>query len=487
MKNAKRIFALLIAMIMVLGMSTAVFAAGTGSITITPPTGTQSTTTNTYKIYKVFDADGDGTNISYKIISGKASSIVATDGLSKFEADAAGNVFYYERTSTTADWVVNTTQRQLSPAMVTAIGTYVGSDSEVATATSTGTADAVASNLPNGYYYITTSTGTVVTIDSTNPNAEVNDKNVVPPVTKTITAVEYGQLDAAGKAAVAQVGTTVDYTATVTVKAGMKNYVFHDTMSTGLALTGTPTVTASPAVPSSYGTWYTIKPTPDTGDSLTITFKDGLPVDTVITITYKATITADALTVDYAHNTAKVTYGDSNSSTSEPSTKVYFGQIEALKKDGKNTAATDDDTALSGAGFVLKNSDNKYYKLADGVVTWVDSIDNADVHTTGSDGKVPAFTGLGAGTYTLVEKVVPSGFNQAADVTGLVVPAPTTNASGEVTNVAALKVDAGTILNNKGTVLPTTGGIGTTVFYILGGLLIVGAGVTLIAKRRVRK
>ena len=51
MKKMKMIFALLIAMVMVLGMSTAVFAAGTGTITITPPEGTQSTTTNTYKIY----------------------------------------------------------------------------------------------------------------------------------------------------------------------------------------------------------------------------------------------------------------------------------------------------------------------------------------------------------------------------------------------------------------------------------------------------
>ena len=75
-------------MVMVLGMSTMVFAAGTGSITITPPDGVDTTQTITYKIYKVFDADGNGSAISYKLVSGKTTAPAG------FTVDTAGNVTY---------------------------------------------------------------------------------------------------------------------------------------------------------------------------------------------------------------------------------------------------------------------------------------------------------------------------------------------------------------------------------------------------------
>ena len=55
-----------------------------------------------------------------------------------------------------------------------------------------------------------------------------------------------------------------------------------------------------------------------------------------------------------------------------------------------------------GAGFVIQNADKKYYNLTNGVVTWVDSIDNATEYKSDAQGAVPAFTGLVDGTYTLV-------------------------------------------------------------------------------------
>ena len=90
MKKMKKIFALLIAMVMVLGMSTMVFAAGTGSITITPPSDVDTTQTITYTIYKVFDADAstDGLKIRYKLVEGKTTAPAG------FTVDAAGNVKY---------------------------------------------------------------------------------------------------------------------------------------------------------------------------------------------------------------------------------------------------------------------------------------------------------------------------------------------------------------------------------------------------------
>ena len=475
------------------------FAAGTGSITITPPSGLQADDENTYNIYKVFDADGDGTNISYKIISGKGTSIVATDNLSKFEADSAGNVRYYERTSTEAEWVINTTQTQLSAGMIEAIAVYVGSDEAVATATSTGTNAATASGLPNGYYYITTSTGTVVTIDSTNPNANVQDKNTIPTVDKTITGAS--DITDSGKKALAQIGTDVEYTAVVTVGKGSKNLVFHDKMDDGLTFKGNSNVTVSVTPPTGgsapTGTWYTIKATPDSGDTLTISFVDGIAEGTVITIVYKATINANALTK--LENDAKVTYGDGYTTT-ESKTEVYNAEINVIKYDGKNTEATTDDTNLTGAGFKIKNADNKWYKLEGTVVSWVDNqadgtevttaiktvanptfdstAEESDTNPKTIEKAVASFTGLPNGAYTIVETTVPSGFNKAADQT-------ITIASGNYT-LANLSQSTD-VLNNQGTVLPSTGGIGTTIFYVVGSILVVAAGVLLITKKRMSR
>lgn len=198
MKQLKKVFALVLAMVMVLAMgSLTAFAAGTGTITITPPTGVDPNATNTYKIYKVFDAEGDGTNISYKLVAGKTTVPAG------FSVDAAGNVTYVGEGKKDENGVL-----QLTSADIVAIAGYVSEKDLVATVTSTGMAAATASNLPNGYYYITTSVGSVVTIDSTNPDAEVKDKNTVPTVDKKITGAS--DITDGGKKALAQIGTDIE-------------------------------------------------------------------------------------------------------------------------------------------------------------------------------------------------------------------------------------------------------------------------------------
>ena len=443
----RKIFALLIAMVMVLGMSTMVFAAGTGSITITPPDDVDTTQTITYNIYKVFDADGNGSAISYKLVSGKTTAPAG------FTVDTAGNVTY-SGTSTTGG---------LTEADIAAIAAYVASDSPVATVTSTGGADAVATGLANGYYYITTTTGTVVTIDSTNPNATVDDKNIIPGVDKKITGAS--SYDTDGKKALAQVGTQVEFTATITVGKGQIGYEFNDTMTSGLTyVADSLTVTGIPAA------GYTATAS---GQSIKVEFDDDeiakLAQGAEIVLTYKATITENALNDDPEKNTATISYGNNGQYTSEPSvTEVYNAQFTVTKQDGNNQP-------LAGAGFVIANADNKYYKLDNGVVTWVDSIEDADEHVSDAQGAVAAFTGLANGTYTLVEKTVPAGYNKAADQNFTVAEHDYTATNLEQT---------AQVINTAGSVLPSTGGIGTTIFYIIGAILVIGAGVVLVTRRR---
>lgn len=499
MKKMKKIFALLIAMVMVLGMSTSVFAAelpegtagGDKTITITPPTGVDASATNTYTVYKVFDADSNGTAISYKSLDGTAPA--------GFVVDDAQNVYLGTATDTASGatgeitikvggetkYIVPSAASELTEAQIAAIKNYTGKV-EVGTVIITGTTAKTVTVPDYGYYYVTTTSGSVVSIDSTNKSADIKDKNTVPVLDKKAKQAQdptYMEIDSAGHNAIAQVGKVVPFEATITVGKGAKNYVFHDTMTAGLAYQNDVAVTANPAV--TIENWYTVKSTPDEGDTITITFADGIPENTVITITYSAKVTSDALTVKPAKNTATVTYGDNNTHNKTPDVpvNVYNAKFTVTKKDGN-------DEALAGAGFVVKNASNAYYKLTttNGVseVTWYTLAEGETLeaaiaankiteYTSNAQGAVTAFTGLGNGTYTLVESTVPSGYNKAADSTFTIAGNDYTTANLE---------QATTVVNNSGSVLPSTGGMGTTIFYIIGAILVIGAGVVLVTRRR---
>ena len=476
MLTMKKLIALVltIAMIMLIGIA---FATGTpaGSITVTPPENTTEESSNTYVLYKVFDAITDGNGAyTYKLAG---SHTTAPAG---FVVDDAGNVYFADEVAegtegaftvkvSGADKTIKN-KTSLSESDIAAIAAYVTESDKIAEKTVTGTNLAEFTGLDDGYYYVKSTTGALVIIDSTQPAVSIQDKNTVPVLDKKITgATSY---DDDGKKALAQVGTVVNYTSTITVGKGAIEYVYHDTMETGLTYNDNAAVTGVTAGADTY-TVGKVEP-----DTFTITFANDyiktLEAGTILTITYSATVNDDAITTDPLNNTAYVSYGDSNGTNKTPESKadVYEAKFTVTKKDGAGTA-------LAGAGFVIKNSENKYYKLtkAEGtaVITWVDSIDDADVHTSEANGSVPAFTGLADGTYTLVEKIVPTGYNGAADSTFTIEKGVYTQENLEQT---------AEVVNNQGAELPSTGGMGTTIFYVVGGLLIIGAAIVLVARRK---
>ena len=555
----KRFLALLVAMVMVLGMSMTAMAAeegetpaaatiykgayteegsntewgegegGSASITITLPTEkTAPTADTTYKIYRVFDAtsDGESNAISYSLVNGK------TNVPSGFVVDNAGNVHYGTEFTdkdgnkyygkevdaaiegktveiTLADNTKKTIQTSgfdgLTDGEISAIASYVTNDDLICTAVvPAGNKTVTINNLKYGYYYITTSTGTVVTIDSTNPTANVNDKNIIPTVKKSA-GTEY---DEDSLAAIAEVGTSKDFTAQINIGKGTKSLVFTDTMTNmtyngDVKVTiGENEVTASDTVNTDAAD-ETFKVNGAKGaTSFTLTFDDdyiaSLEDSTVITINYSGTVTSDALSTDPANNKATITSGDGNTNESEE-VKVYNAKFTVTKKDGNGDA-------LEGAGFVIKNDAGAYYSLVAAAnqddpetkdidesvkhIVWYSLDDNETLeqaitagkiteYTSDEDGAVPAFTGLAAGTYTLVESTVPAGYNKAADSTF------TVNAVTEegATTAANLEQTA-EITNESGAELPSTGGMGTTIFYALGAVLVLGAGVLMVTKRR---
>ncbi len=461
MKNCKKILALVLAFALVLAIGITAYAAATtgpASITVQLPTTPEGyTADNEYKIYRIFDATltPDGTGISYTLVDGKTTPPAG------FTVDGAGNVHYAGPDGAT----------DLSDADMEAIKAYVADMTPVAVVnTHAGDTEFTVTDLPYGYYYITTTTGTCITVDSTIPNAIVNDKNELPPVDKQITGAS--SVDDNGKQALAQVGTVVEFTATIVTKAGAENYEFHDTMTAGLAYNGDLKVYVAGAEVASGASTYTVGA--NQGETLSVKFDNtyiaGLPENTEIKFVYTATVTSDALTRDPAKNTCYLSYGHNPGDNRTPiqETKVYNAKISVIKQDEKAEP-------LAGAGFVLKNADGAYYKIENNVVTWVTDINQATERFSDAQGNVEAFGGLANGTYTLVEKTVPAGYNKGEDQSFTV--------NEHDYTVPNLEHEA-TVTNKEGTPLPTTGGIGTTLFYVLGGLLVIAAAAVLIVRRR---
>ena len=474
MKKMRKIFALLIAMVMVLGMSTMAFAAedeepsapATGTITITLPTEKQAPTqATTYKIYKVFDATVDATDntkVSYKLCSGDTLSADMT--AAGFSVDGAGNVSFDGTMVATGD---------ASDTVIKAIAGYVTEADVVDTVVSAvGDTTVTSKVLPYGYYYITTTSGTAVTIDTNNNTPTVQDKNIIPVVVKSAGT----QYDAASKEAIAAVGTSQSYTAVITKTHGATNVVFKDTM-TNQTYNGDVKVTVGGTEVAAGATTYSVSGAK--GDAtFTVTFVNdyiaGLADNTEITLNYSALITSDALSTNPATNTATLTSGNGNSVDSE-TIKTYNAKISVNKIDG-------DKKPLAGAKFKLKNADGKYYagSTTDGEANWTaDGIEVEAVAVTDESGAVVSYTanfmGLKDGTYTLEESTVPTGYNKAADST-------VTIAAGNYT--ADNLEQTSEVTNNAGAELPSTGGIGTTIFYIIGAILVIGAGVVLVTRRR---
>ena len=100
--------------------------------------------------------------------------------------------------------------------------------------------------------------------------------------------------------------------------------------------------------------------------------------------------------------------------------------------------------------------------------------------TTDATGKF-TIAGLDADTYYLTETAAPAGYNKLAGPVTVVIGE---NGVVNATTEASQGVDEVKVLNQTGTELPSTGGIGTTIFYVVGGVLVVGAVALLIVRRR---
>ncbi|WP_301843678.1 isopeptide-forming domain-containing fimbrial protein [uncultured Ruminococcus sp.] len=298
-------------------------------------------------------------------------------------------------------------------------------------------------------------------------------------------------------------------------------YIFHDTLGTQFTAPAVGDVTVKVDGKNAAGATVAIE-----NNEITVTFadiKDGntITASSVVTVEYNAVLNKTAqIGLSGQENAVKLEYSNDSywdgsgtpttSKTPEDKVIVFTYELDVTKQDGVTNKK------LKDAEFNLKNAANKYAKVDEnGYVTgWVSTVAEASVLKSDANGLFKVI-GLDDGTYTLTETKAPTGYNLLNNPVSLTLDATTANgqnwddfvATDALTNLT-LTVDTGdaqpaktpgegdsfgqygvvetTVLNTSGSSLPSTGGIGTTIFYVAGGVLVVGAGVLLITKKRAK-
>ena len=330
MKNIKRIISVLLTFVLSFSMINTVLADNTGSIVVN---GT--TKDKTYEIYKIFDLTYSGSNVAYTIDSdwkaffdGEGASYIVAETEEDLNEITVGSETKY----------INITDSNIETFTQAALAYAAGLESADKTAVAEGES-LTFSGLELGYYLvypqgatdILEGNGTICSITSTVPNAEVNIKAKYPTITKEVDDQN------------AEVGQLVTFTITGQVPdtTGFDSYTYeiNDTMSKGLKLDS-----KNAEFTVKFGT-ETIDVTPtynDNGFTLTFDMVDYQDyVGKTITVTYKVLVTEEAVNSDSTENKATLTYSNNpktNTTTTTPEIKipVYSSEINVIKVDAKN-------------------------------------------------------------------------------------------------------------------------------------------------------
>lgn len=458
-KTFKKLFAALLAAALVLAMAVPAFAetnATKGSITID-----NAVDGETYTIYRMFKLD------SYDAAS-KTYSYTVESAWENFFKTGVGKD-YITLTNGHPTWTEGADAAAFAKAALAWAKTNNIGHTDQTSATST---NVTFSNLKLGYYLVDSSLGALCSLNTTNPNAKIEEKNGQPTIEKKVKNSNNDWVDENN----AKIGDTVEYKVEIKVADGAQKYTVTDTMSKGLTFnSGSLKVTANGAQTTNY----TLTPT-ENGFTLELpeSYVSTLAKGTTIIVTYNATLNKDAvIDGDGNANEVKLSYGNhQNTVPSKVTTKSY--QFDLVKVDGTTNKL------LDGAEFELADGETKLSFVKD-------TAGNYRVATTGEDGATTTITvkggkvniyGLAGKTYTLTETKAPDGYNK-------LVTSETVNlADGSKTHAtfdADVYKDGGVVVkNNAGTVLPSTGGMGTTLFYVVGGGLMVAAVVLLVTKKR---
>lgn len=490
MKKIKKIMALMVAMVMVLAMSSlTAFAAGTNSITVS---GAQNG--EKYNIYKMLDLsvglDAENKPNAYRYtINSKWENFWTT---------GAGSA-YIDTNTAGSDTYVVWKESKKTPAEMEAFGkaaaAWAKNNNITADATEVIAANSTASwsGLDNGYYLVTSTYGIATAVASTpaNPAQKVFEKNNANTTEKKVqeNAERNGAQASWGTSNDAQVGDTITFRSKVSIARNSVNVVYHDTMENGLDFSGVNNVKvytdencSTELSTANYSVTTTVS-----GETFQVVFSNEYVAaltasNTDLYVKYTAVLNDNAVVGTSVKNSGIVKWGDNGaSSVTETTTDTH--KFTILKYDGTDTLKQ----PLAGAKFQLfttasggtaltlaKNNDGTIYRI-------VDMTDSGASLPTGytlvTDNKIETLSnsvitieGVDSDDYYLEETDAPKGYNKLTDRTKVEV-----NVNNQIQSEIA---------NNSGNTLPSTGGIGTTIFYVLGGILVLGAAILLITRKR---
>lgn len=527
MKKAKKLFAMLLALVLVLGLAAPAMAAGDGD------SGTESTYTitikndkagHTYGAYQIFKGDlasADGTGNTASILSNIewGSGVNGEALLSVLKSDSVlGNRF--ANAASAADVAKALTEPQISGDDLDAFAALVGVHLTDTKKTVTVTADAEPpvmyqiTELSAGYYFVKDEdevggydAATKFILELVE-NTEVTPKSDIPTADKKVDDKnDSNNLEDGEKwedSADYDIGDAVPFQLTGTVARNYDDYevykfIFHDKQSDGLTFDDESVEVFVDGVKIESGFSVVTGKHDGAADDDDCTFhivfdnlKDigSVKAGSKITVTYSSTLNDKAVIggdgnpntmhLEFSNN-PNDTQGGETGNTPEETVVVFTYQVVVNKTDEVNQP-------LTGAEFTLEKRIGE--KPAEGEATWeVIGVVKNDEGTTFT------FSGLDDGIYRLTETKTPSGYNtieafefeiQATHTKDGISELKVIGAPTDVTFTPTIPDGTltTTIVNKSGATLPETGGIGTTIFYILGGVLVVGAGIVFVTKRR---
>lgn len=515
MKNVKKLASLLLALLMVFSLAAAASAA-----TVT------NQTSHSYAAYRIFSGTqaensvplgdvkwGDG-------VSGDAL-LTALKGDSRFNVGTDhANIF---ASCTTALDVAEVLSAYPDKSDVAKAFANVAAQ-HLTTATATIADNATSVELPAGYYLLvdTSTPGqddarNTALLQMTNQDITIESKYSVPSVDKSVQDTDGSW----GESADWEIGSDVPFRLEGTLPTNYEDYeaykyVFHDTLNSALKYNGDVKVYVQNGdAKTQILSGFTVAPdaAATAGGTLTVTFGNlkmiaGVSSSSKIVVEYTAELLSTAVIggsgnknevyLEYA-NDPNATGNGTTGNTKTDEVLVFTYELDVTKVDGK-----DDATTLANAEFVLLSSDKtKAARVSNGkLVEWV-TVPEGTKLTSGNDGKF-VIAGLDAGSYYLRETKAPAGYNLLGNDIGITITA-TLDKSENSPSLTALKIrvqngpDAtaterdgdvttgivSTVVENvAGAQLPLTGGIGTTVFYIAGSVLVLTAAVLSVTRKR---
>ncbi len=516
MKSMKKLTGFLMAAVMLLGLGVTALADSTYTLTING-----GKTGHTYEAYQIFtgtlyEDSASGKTILSDIAWG--GGILDVDFLSALQGNSViGSAF---ADCDIAAEVAKVLSDHNSDKAFAETFAQIASENLSGTVAGTGTESPAGtytiSGLAAGYYLVKDQDGSVTAKDDAYTdiilevvkNTSVTVKAVYPDVEKEASTEDTG------------IGDTVTYTLTGTVPDTSAytsyTYIFHDTLSAGLTADQDSFVVKVKGneTPLSAGTDYTLEVgTYDSvnGTAITITMSNAKNLSgKEITVTYDVKVNENAVVGgDGNQNTVYVEYsnnpnGSGNGTTTEEKVVTFTFELDVTKVDKDNSAKT-----LEGAQFVL-------YKMVNGAPVYVrvDASSNQVTGWTGEETQASTLSsdssgnfsiiGLDTGTYYLKETKAPDGYNSLSDPVKIVIAAVYADTDSDgLDEISSLTVQVGTddpvesvdadkhsvdvtVENSAGATLPGTGGIGSTIFYLTGGILILGAALLLFLRRRMR-